>query len=111
MTLFERTKQIAKERGLTLRQLEKQAGLGDKSIYAWKRYTPRGTNLKNVADVLGVSVDYLLGETEDKGEINNNSETSQDFFKIDLSDIPEQERQRVIDQMEEVKEILTRDMK
>lgn len=66
MTIFERTKQTAINRGLTLRQVEEQAGLGQNSLYAWKKYTPKGSNLQKVADVLGVSVDYLLGNTDDK---------------------------------------------
>lgn len=70
MTLFERTKQTAKERGLTLRQVEEQAGLGQNSLYAWKKYTPKGSNLQKVAGVLGVSVDYLLGNTDEKRSVD-----------------------------------------
>ncbi|TYC48848.1 XRE family transcriptional regulator [Weissella muntiaci] len=71
MTIFERTKELAKEKGFTLRQLEEKAGLGTKSIYSWKNYTPRGSNLQAVADVLNVSVDYLLGNTDEKKSSQN----------------------------------------
>ncbi|WP_419154911.1 helix-turn-helix domain-containing protein [Weissella minor] len=82
MTLFERTKQTAQEKGLTLRELEKRAGLGEKSIYSWKKYTPRGSNMQKVADVLGVSVDYLLGNTDEM-----HPTTEEDNKKPDLDEL------------------------
>lgn len=65
MTTFERIKQTAKERGLTLNQLNDTAKLKNNIIYSWKTKTPSAENLSKVADVLGVSVDYLLGNTDD----------------------------------------------
>ncbi|WP_394456146.1 helix-turn-helix domain-containing protein [Leuconostoc suionicum] len=64
MTIYERTEMTAKKRGLTMPEVEKKAGLGEKSIYSWKRSTPKADNLKKVADVLNVSTDYLLERTE-----------------------------------------------
>lgn len=66
MTIYERVKSTAQTQGLSLKQLESKAGLGDGAIYKWKKYTPRGANIQKVADVLGVSVDYLLGNTDNK---------------------------------------------
>lgn len=66
MTIFERTQQIAKEQGISLRDLESKAGLAEKSLYKWKTYNPRMDNVQKVADVLHVSVDYLLGNTDEK---------------------------------------------
>lgn len=68
MTLFDRIKKTSKERGFALTEVARRAGIGEKSIYAWKpskRYpegiTPRHETLEKVAEVLGVTVDYLLG--------------------------------------------------
>lgn len=109
MTLFERTKETAKEQGLTLRQLEEKSGLGQNSLYRWKTYAPKTAYLQKVADVLNVSVDYLLGNTDER-HFANSENVNQDFFKIDLSDIPVEERQSVIEQMEAIKKILMKDM-
>lgn len=65
MTLFETTKDIAKKRGLSLQDTAKAAGLGINSIYQWKNKQPSVDRIEKVADVLGVSVDYLLGKTDD----------------------------------------------
>ena len=66
MTLFERTRDTAKERGYNLQTTAKKAGLSNNAIYNWKSVTPSHVSLKAVADVLNVSVDYLLGNTDKK---------------------------------------------
>ncbi|WP_258088412.1 helix-turn-helix domain-containing protein [Weissella fangxianensis] len=65
MTTFERIKEISKNKGYSLSKLNDLAGLGTNSIYHWRDKTPSTDSLKKVADVLGVSVDYLLGNTDD----------------------------------------------
>lgn len=72
MTTFERIKQTAKERGLTLNQLNDKAKLKNNIIYSWKNKTPSAENLSKVADVLGVSVDYLLGNTDEMQSTKKN---------------------------------------
>ncbi|MGK4144482.1 helix-turn-helix transcriptional regulator [Weissella paramesenteroides] len=65
MTVFERIKEISKKRGTNLKTIARQVGLSENAIYSWKNKTPRADNVQAVADVLGVSVDYLLGNTDD----------------------------------------------
>ena len=65
MTIFERIKETSKKRGLNIAQLEKEAGLKERAVYAWKKSKPSGEALSSVADVLHVSTDYLLGRTDD----------------------------------------------
>lgn len=62
MTTFERIKKIAKKRKMSLLELNEKAKLGKNVIYGWKTKDPNTESLKKVADVLGVSVDYLLGK-------------------------------------------------
>ncbi|KRM92888.1 helix-turn-helix domain-containing protein [Loigolactobacillus rennini] len=80
MTLFERIKTTAKKRGYSLSKVSEKAGLGAKTIYKWKKQTPKTETLQAVANVLGVSVDYLLGNTD-----NPNSDNAGDK-KIDIED-------------------------
>ncbi len=65
MSTFERVKEISKQRGLSLTDTSIKAGLGEKSIYKWKYNEPSALRVQAVADVLNVSVDYLLGNTDD----------------------------------------------
>lgn len=64
MTPYERAKETAKKQGISLQTVATRAGMGINSIYRWKDTTPASDKLQAVADVLHVSVDYLLGNTE-----------------------------------------------
>lgn len=92
MTLFDRTKETAKERGLTLTALAEKAELSDKAIYRWKTYTPRYSNIQKVADVLNVSVDYLLGNTDEKRPTKKNDSNT----AIDLREVSDDERYNMV---------------
>lgn len=59
--LKENIRVIARERGMSLTQLEVAAGLGNGTIGKWDIYSPRVDRLMAVAEVLDVSVDYILG--------------------------------------------------
>ena len=61
-TFRDRLRKVRAERGLTQKQLARQAGLAWDLVYRWERgmHGARPRNLEKVAGVLGVSVDYLL---------------------------------------------------
>lgn len=67
MTLFERVKKVSKDKGFSLAEVARKAGIGEKSIYTWKPsktypngVTPSHDVLDKVANVLNVSVEYLV---------------------------------------------------
>lgn len=64
MVVFERVKKVADDRGLSLQEVATKAGLGLNSIYGWKKKDPSISRITEVAKVLDVSVDYLLGKKE-----------------------------------------------
>lgn len=92
MTLFENIQQTAKLRGLSLRSVNEKAHLGPNAIYKWKIQTPSTDKLKAVADVLGVSVDYLLGNTD---EMHSNKKD--DNVPIDLDKVLSEEGMAMFD--------------
>lgn len=65
MTVLERIKKISKQRGYNLTKVNDMAHLGTNTIYSWKTKEPSYNNLKSVADVLDVPIDYLLGKTNE----------------------------------------------
>lgn len=66
MTLVDRIKKVAKEKyGWSLQTVSEKSGLGINTIYTWKTKVPTTEKLQKVADALDVSIDYLLGNTED----------------------------------------------
>ena len=58
--MLENIKAIAKGKGLSLRQLEETAGIGQNTISRWDENKPSVDKVKKVADALGVTVDELL---------------------------------------------------
>ena len=82
MTLYERIKSTAKKQGFTLQQVTERAGLGEKTVYKWKNQNPTAETLKKVADVLHVSVDYLLGNTNNPNPAPKNGKSK----AVDLAD-------------------------
>ncbi|MHA7611885.1 helix-turn-helix domain-containing protein [Weissella viridescens] len=97
MTTLDRIKQVAKQRGYSLTQVNEKANLGKNTIYSWKTKEPGLNNLKAVADVLGVSVDYLLGNTDEMHPAQSNI-VSINNKNIELKDLldPEQIEQRTV---------------
>lgn len=65
MTVLDRIKKVSKMRGYNLTKVNDLANLGKNTIYSWKNKEPSHNNVQAVADVLGVSVDYLLGNTDE----------------------------------------------
>ena len=65
MIAFERIKKLAKQKKISLVEVNDKAGLGTRSIYHWKDKMPNNNNLAAVAKVLGTTVDYLSGLTDD----------------------------------------------
>jgi len=60
--IFERISKLCAANGMSIARLEKEAGLGNATVRGWKDSAPTVTNLKAVADVLGVTIDELVKE-------------------------------------------------
>ncbi len=69
MTLKERVKELANNKGLSLPALESALGFGNGTILKWDKSTPNADKLTKVADYFNVSIDYLLGREEKQDEL------------------------------------------
>ena len=58
--LYENIKKVAKQRSLSLAEVERRAGLSKGHIAKWKIFSPNLASLKKVASVLDVAIDDLL---------------------------------------------------
>lgn len=61
---FERIKELAKKQGLSLNQVEEKLGYSKNTLYSLKKQKASAERLKEIADFFNVSMDYLLGRTE-----------------------------------------------
>lgn len=61
--IFENIKFYAKQKGLSISEVERQAHIAKGHVYKWKNYFPNISTAMKVAEVLGVTVDDLLRES------------------------------------------------
>lgn len=104
MTVLDRIKKVSKKRGFSLTQVNDKANLGKNTIYSWKAKEPSINNLKAVADVLNVSVDYLLGNTDnpEPSTSSDNLTKNQKLIAYSIDpDISDEERQAIINMVKE----------
>src|SRR5690625_294066 len=66
MSTLERIKKLCKDHSISVSVLEERIDLPNNTIYQWKARTPGTGRLQKVADYFNVSVDYLLGRTDDE---------------------------------------------
>ena len=91
MTTFERIKKVANERGYSLKKLAIDAGFSENALYRYNQgVEPKYSTVAALAKVLGVSVDYLLGNTDDM--YGNKKENE----PVDLYTVTDDERDRLI---------------
>lgn len=57
--VFNQIKTEADKQGMTIKELERRAGLSDGAIGKWRNCTPRFDNLIKVTKVLSISIDSL----------------------------------------------------
>ena len=80
---FERIKELAKSRGISLGSLEEKLGLSRNSIYTIKNKKPSAERLQLIADYFQVSTDYLLGRTDNPAIAKDGQEyTSADLRQM-----------------------------
>lgn len=68
MNVYLVVKQLCEEKGVKLSDLEKDLGLGHRTIYNWNTCSPAIDKVKKVADYFGVSINYMLGIEDDHTE-------------------------------------------
>lgn len=84
MTLFERIKELAVSRDKNMKEVATELGFSENLFYRWKTTDPKGVDLQKVADYFNVSVDYLLGRTDNK-YMNENQEIDDDILERALN--------------------------
>ena len=76
MIEFERTKELASKRKMSLKEVNDKAHLGTNTIYNWKTKKPGSDALSEVAHVLNTTLDYLKGKTDNPAIPDNTSDSS-----------------------------------
>ena len=83
---FEKVRELARKKGLSLNQVEEKLGYSKNTLYSLKRQKVSSERLQEIADYFNVSTDYLLGRT-DNPKIATDGDAS---APLDLRDIAAQ---------------------
>ena len=112
MEFSERLKELRKQAHLTQVELANKLGIVQSSYADWERGKKKPTqdNLVKIAQVLNVSVDYLVGNSEEKADELDNIELLFRKNSEGLSDVEKSVfRQELIAFMEERKKLFEKD--
>lgn len=88
---FEKVRELARKKGLSLNQVEEKLGYSKNTLYSLKRQKVSSERLQEIADYFNVSTDYLLGRT-DNPNVASETVTTADGRVVDLSNL----RERVV---------------
>lgn len=64
--LFDRVKELSEKHGKNMKEVARDLEFSENAFYKWKTQSPKSETLEKVADYFNVSVDYLLGRTDEK---------------------------------------------
>lgn len=92
MTIRDRIKVLANNKGMSLPNVESVLGFGNGTILKWDKNTPNADKLSKVADYFDVSVDYLLGRDTASMFPENITAVARDIM-----DLPEDNQKLAID--------------
>ena len=113
MEFSERLKELRKQAHLTQVELASKLGIVQSSYADWERGKKRPTqdNLVKIAQVLNVSVDYLVGNSEENADELDNIEL---LFRMNSKGLTKEEKavfkKELIEFMEERKKAFDKEM-
>lgn len=73
MDLYARLKELCKEKGVDVKVFAEQIGTNYPALHACMSHNPHLSNLKKVADGLGITMSEFLMEKDERQEKENNS--------------------------------------
>jgi transcriptional regulator with XRE-family HTH domain len=83
MTIYNRIKEKADEKGISIKALEREAGLGNGVIKRWNETSPQCNKLELVANYLQVSIEWLITGKNPGNFTKEESELIQAYKKAD----------------------------
>lgn len=112
MEFSERLKDLRKQAELTQVDVAEKLGISQPAYASWERGLKKPTqeNLVKIAQILNVSVDYLVGNSEEKADELDNIEI---LFRMNSKGLTDEEKEifkkELIEFMEERKKLFEKD--
>lgn len=83
MAIYQRIKDLADAKKVSIAELERTLGFSNGSLYKWNKTSPSAEKVQQVADYFDVTTDYLLGR--------NAKEDPIEFYRIDTAGLSNQD--------------------
>lgn len=83
MSIYQRIKDLAHEKHISVAQIERDLNLSNGSMAKWDKHSPKSENIVAVSNYLNVTTDYLLGNEEQDNSIQ--------YFRIDTDGLTDNE--------------------
>lgn len=106
MTTFERIQELAKKRDKNLKEISIELGYSKNYLYTLKTKEPAADKLRNIANYFNVSVDYLLGRTDNPNSDNLEEDEITTFFRVNTEDLTESEKDQLREELKEYLEFM-----
>lgn len=106
MNILERIKELAKSRDISIYQLEEEIKIGRNTIYQWNKRTPSAEKLESVANYFDVSVDYLLGRTDNPSLDRNKQDEVAALFRINTANMDPDTVEEIEEELKNYSEFL-----
>ncbi|WP_142425142.1 helix-turn-helix domain-containing protein [Enterococcus casseliflavus] len=101
MNTYEIIKDLSRQKKISIRQLEMMFGYSNGYLAKWKNNTPNSEELVRLADYFHVSVDYLLGRTQEPNEATDQpSMAKQVMMRMDTTGASKEELEELESEME-----------
>lgn len=106
MGLYEKIKELAKEKKVSIRQIEEKLHFGNGTLNRWRTITPSIDKVQKVADYFNVSIDYLLDLSSFRNEeeikratkaflIGDPDKEYENKFYSSFSDLPDNDKIKI----------------
>lgn len=84
---FEKVRELARKKGLSLNQVEEKLGYSKNTLYSLKRQKVSSERLQQIADYFNVSTDYLLGRTDNPAIANSKEQFFFEGKEVDIEQL------------------------
>lgn len=92
MTLLDKVAILCGQRKMPLRQLEREAGLKERTIQHWDKSVPSADKVVKVARVLQVPIEELFSVYDESGDMLRIAKTISEYGEVSAMDITEREK-------------------
>lgn len=108
MSVFERIKKLANDQGKGVSKVALDLGFSENLFYRWKSSEPKARDLEKVANYFDVSVDYLLGRTDNSSPV---AKPEEGFLRLNMSDLTPEEREEVEKDIDDIYQLALQKIK